>query len=526
MTLDGEMKKYGLIEKTDLKKLWRRLDYNGNNIVSLAEIDKMVSDLTSNGVWPAYLNSKPALMRAYKKTILKDGDGDDWVEKKEFHALLLNIFWFGKLFQIFQAVDTGADRRIDVNEFCAGLSQLGLNMSPQEASAEFSKIDQNHGGQVLFVELCAYVRKRVNPDDNANFDADIMGGEHCEKAGYFTSKGTVQHHGFNSFHHGEHQTLSNHELAMAGMNNAMENHKHHIYHQHAAPHHHSHHHSPHVHTRDLDFSSMMGPGGMPMGAPGSPMGAPSSPMQRSLGGPCKSCVNTLNSHTDTLRMCGDKATTDLHVKPKAMKDFDELEGQLKAMVRDHQGLVKAWKDLDFNGNGVVSLAEMGKWTNEHYPLLNHAPALQRTYWCTIAGSSHSHHDGFIHKVDFKRMLLNVFYFNKLFWVFDQCDGDDRRITLQEFKQVMTLCGVNMSPGDLQQEFNKCDKNGGGIILFDEFCHYFASKVCPEGLTAFTDDGFDRTHIDGTAKTVTGQHVTYVTGQHGHAQYYHGHGGRY
>merc|ERR1719191_404229 len=128
MSLEADMKQYGLIAKSDLKKLWRKLDYNGNNIVSLAEIDKMVVELVAGGVWPEWLNNKPALMRAYKKTILKDGDGDDWVEKKEFHALLLNIFWFNKLWLIFDQIDTGDDRRIDANEFCRGMSALGLNM--------------------------------------------------------------------------------------------------------------------------------------------------------------------------------------------------------------------------------------------------------------------------------------------------------------------------------------------------------------------------------------------------------------
>merc|ERR1712194_311156 len=114
MTLDGDMRKYGLVESSDLKCLWKRLDYNGNNVVSLAEIDKMAVELVSGGTWPAFMNNKPALMRAYKKTILVDGDGDAWVEKPEFHALLLNLFWFGKLFEIFRSIDTGADRRIEL----------------------------------------------------------------------------------------------------------------------------------------------------------------------------------------------------------------------------------------------------------------------------------------------------------------------------------------------------------------------------------------------------------------------------
>merc|ERR1712046_380191 len=100
---------------------------------------------------------------------------------------------FNKLWKIFDVIDTGDDRRIDANEFSRGMSQLGLNLSPNEAQAEFSKIDTNGGGQVLFVEFCAYVRKRVNPDDNPAFDADIMSGEHCTSS-------LRKHHGHKATH--------------------------------------------------------------------------------------------------------------------------------------------------------------------------------------------------------------------------------------------------------------------------------------------------------------------------------------
>eukprot|EP00429_Kryptoperidinium_foliaceum_P051278 CAMPEP_0176113968 /NCGR_PEP_ID=MMETSP0120_2-20121206/57231_1 /TAXON_ID=160619 /ORGANISM="Kryptoperidinium foliaceum, Strain CCMP 1326" /LENGTH=581 /DNA_ID=CAMNT_0017448195 /DNA_START=61 /DNA_END=1803 /DNA_ORIENTATION=+ len=444
LSLDADMKKYGMIEKDDLKKLWRRLDYNGNNIVSLAEIDKMVVELTQNGVWPAWLNSKPALMRAYKKTCLKDGDGDDWVEKKEFHALLLNIFWFAKLWQVFNAVDTGGDRRIDVAEFSAGLAALGLSMTPQEAQQEFRKLDTNGGGQVLFVELCAYVRQRVNPDDNPEFDADILGGEHCATASY----NTAGHHHHSGGHH-----------------------------QHAA-----------AHTRGIDFASLAASGG-------------SAPTDASGGISGGSIV----SRHETLRACGEGATLDLHVRPKAMSDFDDLEEQIKALCKDTVGLRKMWSHLDFNGNGIVSLAEIDKFVVENYPLLNHKPALMRCYKQTMERK-----DEFIHRREFKKFIVNLFYFNKLYWVFDQCNGDDRRITVDEFKMVLSLCGVQVA--NPEAEFRKIDKNGGGFVLFDEFCHYFCSKACPEGLTDFVDDGIDRTKNDGTAQVLASasHQVTIIT----------------
>jgi Ca2+-binding EF-hand superfamily protein len=367
MSLDNELTQLGLVSTDSLKQLWKRLDYNGNGVVSLAEIDKMVVELVAGGTWPAWLNNKPALMRAYKKTILKDGDGDDWVEKKEFHALLLNVFWFNKLWQVFNAMD-GDDRRMDANEFCAGMSKLGLNLSQQEAMAEFNKIDSNHGGQVLFVEFCAYIRHRVTPDSKPNFDADIISGEKCG-----------------------------------------------------------------AHLR----------------------------------------------HT-----LGHKSTHTHHVQKKSLAKFDQLEQTFKGVCKDNAKLRDIWHRLDFNGNKIVSLAEIDKLAVEKYPLLNHKPALMRAYKATIkAGNG----DDWVQKKEFKSLLGNLIYFNKIFWMFDHVDGDkDRRLNEKEFKWCLSCLGEKMSDSEASMEFRKVDRNGGGIILFDEFCKYVTSKKCPEALTEFVD----------------------------------------
>lgn len=369
MSLDAEMDALKLNDVTTLKSLWKRLDFNGNGVVSLAEIDKMVVEMVAGGTWPEWLNNKPALMRAYKKTILVDGDGDDWVQKPEFSALLLNIFWFNKLFKIFDTV-SGDDRRMDINEFQAGLSTLGLSLSGDEVQAEFKKIDTNGGGQVLFVEFCAYIRNRVNPDHNPTFDADIISGEQCGKV-----------------------------------------------------------------------------------------------------------IRKAHGH---------KATRDLFVKKKTITMFDELETKIKAMMLDQKELARQWKSLDFNGNNVVSLAEIDKMVVEQFEVLNHKPALMRAYKATISDPS-SNHDDWVQKKEFKLLLANLFYFNKIFWLFEEVDGDkDRRLTKAEFCKLLSIQGANMSQQEMEADFAKVDKNGGGIVLFDEFCAYFTAKACPECLSSMVE----------------------------------------
>jgi len=374
MSVEPEMKQLGITDVSKLKVLWRRLDYNGNNIVSLAEIDKMVVEMVAGGMWPAWLNNKPALMRAYKKTILKDGDGDDWVEKNEFAALLLNIFWFNRLFQMFQAVDSGADRRMDFQEFFQGMGKLGLQMDQQQAQAEFNKIDGNSGGQVLFVEFCAYVRKRVNPDDDPSFDADIISGTKCSVHMKKMQAGSGRHH------------------------------------------------------RDA----------------------------ASLGG---------------------------FVKKKTISDFDDVEAKFKKTINNLPQLRELWHRIDFNGNNIVSLAEIDKFVVELYPVLNHKPALMRAYKATI-NSEAADGDDWVDKKEFKMLLANLVFFNKLFWLFDNVDGDkDRRMNFQEFKECCCFAGCQMNESQLQQEFRSIDRNGGGIVLFDEFCLWFTKQRAPE---AFED----------------------------------------
>ena len=109
------------------------------------------------------LDNKPALMRAYKRTTLKDGDGDAWVEPSEFAALLRNLLYFVKAFTVFTAVDQGHDRRVDLKEFIAGQRALGLNLDAEQARQEFARIDRNGGGQVLFDEFCEWVASKGIP---------------------------------------------------------------------------------------------------------------------------------------------------------------------------------------------------------------------------------------------------------------------------------------------------------------------------------------------------------------------------
>lgn len=142
-------------DKKKLAKLWNRIDYNGNGLVSLAEIDKLVVDQ-----YPQ-LNHKPALMRAYKWacSAASGGDGDDWVEKKEFRTLLAALVYFNRIFKLFVEIDGGGDngdRRLTLDEFVRGVDALNFGKTKKEAESIFRQLDRNNGGFVLFDEFCGW----------------------------------------------------------------------------------------------------------------------------------------------------------------------------------------------------------------------------------------------------------------------------------------------------------------------------------------------------------------------------------
>merc|ERR1719163_53236 len=96
---------------------------------------------------------------------------------------------------------------------------------------------------------------------------------------------------------------------------------------------------------------------------------------------------------------GNKSTHTHVVTTKSLQKFDQLEQTFKNLCKDTKKLRPVWDRLDFNGNNIVSLAEIDKMCVEAYPLLG-----------------------------------NLIYFNKIFWLFDHSDSDkDRRLTEKEFK---------------------------------------------------------------------------------------------
>ena len=70
----------------------------------------------------------------------------------------------------------------------------------------------------------------------------------------------------------------------------------------------------------------------------------------------------------------------------------------------------------------------------------------------------------------RRLLKYLLYFQDMWAQFGQLDKDkDGRLNIDEFKAGCAAVGLSIPDQEAEAEFKKCDADGGGVILFAEFC---------------------------------------------------------
>ena len=156
-------------QKARRKEMFESFDPNGNGYCSLAEIDKGLDEVGLHEIF----DCKPVVMRAYTaaKSIgsRRDGSGSaDFIEFREFRLLLVYLRRYFELWQMFDDVDKGNDRRISLEEFTSVVPRFeewGLKL--EDPAAEFEAIDTNGGGQILFDEFSEWaIRKGLDLEDD------------------------------------------------------------------------------------------------------------------------------------------------------------------------------------------------------------------------------------------------------------------------------------------------------------------------------------------------------------------------
>ena len=69
-----------------------------------------------------------------------------------------------------------------------------------------------------------------------------------------------------------------------------------------------------------------------------------------------------------------------------------------------------------------------------------------------------------------RLLKYLVYFQDMWSQFESIDKDkDGRLNVEEFKVGCATVGLDLPAAEAEAEFKKCDADGGGVILFAEFC---------------------------------------------------------
>lgn len=79
--------------------------------------------------------------------------------------LLKYLLYFQDMWGSFEALDTDKDGRLDLEEFKAGCATLGIEISSAEAASEFATCDTDGGGMVLFEEFATWCCHRAEGTD-------------------------------------------------------------------------------------------------------------------------------------------------------------------------------------------------------------------------------------------------------------------------------------------------------------------------------------------------------------------------
>lgn len=162
------------------------------NKINLLQLVSYFKD-TSKALYPDFKVNVDTMQEAFKHSILlktKKGMGKskfnlnkhnidtDHLTRKEFHVFIPTLFLFIKLWELFKMADVEVveDMKVFKGEFMKVREDLlSINgvkfmqeMTAESWEAEFSLLDKNDDGHIIFSEFCTYaVQNLVKPTDYA-----------------------------------------------------------------------------------------------------------------------------------------------------------------------------------------------------------------------------------------------------------------------------------------------------------------------------------------------------------------------
>ena len=176
-------------------------------------------------------------------------------------------------------------------------------------------------------------------------------------------------------------------------------------------------------------------------------------------------------------------------------DWDAIRKALpfRKTPEEYERRNEMWNVLDVNGNGYVSLAELDKFLNESMgnpDLFDSKPVIIRAYKAARykVKTKNLHGASYIERCEFRLTLLYLRQYFEYYQAFQRVDKNfDDRISLIEFvdaqEEIEKWVGKIDDP---EATFAYIDTNGGGMILFNEFCRWATKR----SLDLEDDDDYD------------------------------------
>jgi len=176
----------GLLEN-DCPKIWGEIDFNGNNIISVAETHKFIQDKTDeHPALKVFIDpntgkaKQPPLIRAWAKITgyigggkpYTEGHKDGFIHKNEFKKFIKYCFLYNELFSVFEDCAEG-DRRVSLEEFKTEVPKLVDGTKPEDLEKAFKAIDKNGGGEILFDEFADYCLRSGLHKLGASHDEEV-----------------------------------------------------------------------------------------------------------------------------------------------------------------------------------------------------------------------------------------------------------------------------------------------------------------------------------------------------------------
>ncbi|KRX09832.1 hypothetical protein PPERSA_02704 [Pseudocohnilembus persalinus] len=150
----------------------------------------------------------------------------------------------------------------------------------------------------------------------------------------------------------------------------------------------------------------------------------------------------------------------------------------KKNPEDYKKRTELFNLFDPNGNGYLSLAEVDKGIRDILrcdTLFDVKPVIMRAFQAAknSVKTKSKYGDDYIERCEFRLLLVYLRQYFEYWVMFQRIDKNfDRRVSLEEFKQAVpeiNKWGVTIT--NPEKSFQQIDKNGGGMILFDEFCQW-------------------------------------------------------